>query len=90
MAFASSVNADGKTVMGNKRVHFGTFTNGGSDTGGNIDTGLEVCEHLQLTCKGSAVAANAPAVNETFPCAGNAVTIVTDADEDGYWMAVGR
>lgn len=88
MAFASAITD--KTVFGNKRVHYGTYTNGGADTGGNIDTGLEVCEGLILAPTGSAVGANASKVNETFPVAGSAVTIVTDADEDGQWFAWGN
>ena len=84
MAFASAVTH--KTVFGNKRIHYGTF---GSSTGGDIDTGLRSCEHINLTVKGSAVTANAPAVNEDMPCAGNAVTVVHDSGMTGYWMAVG-
>lgn len=87
MTFAAAVTS--KTVFGNKRVHFGTFTNGASDTGGDIDTGLRSCEEMFLQHGGSAVATNAPAVNETLPVAGSAVTIVTTAGFDGRWMAIG-
>ena len=87
MAFASTIT--GTTVFGNKVVKFGTFTNGGSDTGGDIDTGLEVCEQLFLQQTGAAVVADAPVVNETLPADGSAITIVTTADADGIWMAIG-
>jgi hypothetical protein len=87
MAFASAITK--RTVMGNKRVHFGTYTNGSGDTGGNIDTGLRSCESIFLQPGGSAVIATAPVVNETLPVAGSAVTVVTADDEDGTWMAMG-
>ena len=86
MAFASAVSH--KTVFGNKRVHTGTWT-GSSVTGGNINTGLRLCEHMQLSIKSSAVGTNAPAVNESFPVAGSAVTIVHDSGQNGYWLAIG-
>jgi hypothetical protein len=43
---------------------------------------------MLLQVKGSAVG-NAPAVNETMPADGDAVTIVTDADAVGTWVVVG-
>jgi hypothetical protein len=86
MAFDSAITE--KSQAGNKRVHWGTFVST-SVTGGDIDTGLRSCEHISFTCKGSAVAANAPAVNEDLPIAGAAVTIVTDSGQAGYWEAKG-
>ena len=86
MAFESAVTF--KTVFGNKRVHRGTFLCS-SCAGGDVDTGLRLCEGMDLTCKGSAVAANAPAVDETLPVDGSAVTIVADSSQGGYWMAMG-
>lgn len=89
MAFAYSVTQ--QTVFGNKKVKFGTYTNGSGDTGGDVVTGLSVVEHFQLQPKGSAVIATASVVNETFPLQNStgAVTIVTADNEDGYWMAYG-
>jgi len=84
MAFAAAVT--GRTVFGNKRVHYGTY---GNSTGGDIDTGLRSCENIQLTNKGSAVDTGWAAVNESLPCAGSAVTIVHDSGSTGYWMAIG-
>ncbi len=88
MAFSSTISANA-TVMGNKRVRFGTFTSDGGSTGGDIDTGLRIVEAIFLQQKAAAVVADAPVVNETLPCAGSAVTIVTTANAVGYWMAVG-
>lgn len=87
MAFEAAIT--GRTVFGNKRVHFGTFTNGASDAGGDINTGLRSCEAMILQHIGSAVVASAPTVNETLPIAGTAVTVVTTAGADGHWVAVG-
>jgi hypothetical protein len=86
MAFASTITD--KTVFGNKRRHSGTFSCA-SVAGGDIDTGLRRCESVNLTHKGSAVVASAPVVNETLPCAGSAVTIVTVSSAAGYWEATG-
>jgi hypothetical protein len=88
MAFASTIV--GETVFGNKRVHTGTFTNAGGDSGGNINTGLNLCEFISLQVNSAAVVANVAVTNETFPVAGAAVTIVTNADDDGTWWAYGN
>lgn len=87
MAFASSVI--GRNFSGSKARTWGTFTNTAGSSGGNIDTGLRMCESIKLQHGGAAVVASAPAVNETLPVAGSAVTIVTTADADGFWEAIG-
>jgi len=87
MAFTSAITD--RSVMGNKRVHFGTYNSAGGSTGGNINTGLKLCEHLQLQPGGAAAEAVAPVVNETLPVDGSAVTIVSGADDTGYWQATG-
>ena len=88
MAFVST--KQGETVFGNKRVVYGKYTNAGGDTGGNISTGLNYVEHVQLTQTGAAVTTGAPVVNETLPLASGAVTIVTDDGADGLWIAFGN
>lgn len=88
MAFASTITDKG--VIGDLRYAYGTYTSSGGSTGGDIDTGLTTCEFIDLQSKGSGVATNAPVVNETLPVAGSAVTIVTDANEAGYWYAIGK
>ena len=87
MAFSSTVTI--KTQFGNKRIHYGTFTQAGGDTGGDINTGLRSCEAMMLQTSGAAVSADQSSVNETLPCAGSAITIVTTAGAVGYWLAVG-
>jgi hypothetical protein len=88
MAFESAITQR-PIAVGNRRWAWGTYTNGSGDTGGNIDTGLRMCENLFLQPCGSAVIATAPVINEDFPVDGSAVTVVTSDDEDGIWWAIG-
>jgi hypothetical protein len=91
MAFTSAIL--GRTVWGDKRVHFGTYTTDSTDTGGDIDTGLSRCEFIVLQETGSSVTADAPVINETFAKGGidgSAVTIVQTASADGIWLAIGH
>lgn len=78
----------GETVIGNFRVTYGTWTAGG-DTGGNINTGLRLCNIMLLTASGGSIVADAPTVNETLPYNGAAITIITTSNTSGYWMAFG-
>ncbi len=91
MAFTSSITQ--RDVWGSMAVTAGTFTNStGGDTGGDVDTGLNRCYGLFLQPGGSSVTSNAAVVNETFTSnglTGSAITIVTDADVDGNWLAFG-
>lgn len=88
MAFTSTIS--GRTVLGNKRFHWGTWDSTGV-AGGDIDTGLIMCESLMLTNKGSALETSGTAVlNETLPVAGSALTIVATSGDAGYWEAVGH
>lgn len=89
MAFSTTETA--RYVSGNRWVVTGIYTNSGGGTGGDIETGLGLVEHVDLQPKGSAVVANAPAVNETLPLAnGGVVTIVTAADEVGNYRIEGQ
>lgn len=87
-AFSSVITS--RRVEGTKKKTAGTFASSGGATGGDIDTGLRVCEEINLQHTGASAPANAPAVNETLPVAGNAVTIVTVADTSGRWEASGK
>ncbi len=94
MAFASTIT--GKVVMGNKVKTWGTFASSGDSEGGDIETGLHICEHLVLSQKGVAITTGAPVINETFPVVKTTsqssaqVTIVTDANVTGTWEAIGK
>jgi len=89
MAFAAEIFPGFPISLGGMALSSGTYKNTGGSTGGNIDTGLGLVYVVILQPKGSAVSANQPVVNETPPMAGNAVTIVTSADEEGTWIAIG-
>jgi len=88
MGFTSTIT--GTTVFGNKAVTWGTWNTGGV-TYGDIDTGLRICEHIDLTINAAAAFAKAPANRETMPIAGSAITIDigSSPDIDGYWWAFG-
>lgn len=91
MAFSSTIL--GRTVWGDKRVHFGTYDTSGSETGGDIDTGLSRVEFMILQGTGSSVTADAPVINETITKGGidgSAVTVVHTKSSDGYWLAIGH
>jgi hypothetical protein len=86
MAFTSSTS--GKTVFGDLRVVYGTWAT--DTTTGNINTGLNTVLSMQITPNGSSIVADAPTINETLPCAGNAVTIICTSATTGYWIAFGK
>lgn len=86
MAFTSKIL---KVVQGTGgRVVSGSFTNTGGSTGGDIETGLSLTQSMVLSVKDSSVATSFPVVNETFPITGK-TTIVTAANQNGYWIATG-
>lgn len=91
MAFTSSITS-GTKIFGSMQKSWGTFTNTGGSTGGDINTGLKTVESMNLTHTGSSVVASAPVINEDLssPIVGTAVTIVTVADADGIWEAIGK
>jgi hypothetical protein len=72
MAFASTIT--GYAKMGNKRVVYGKWTT--DTTGGDINTGLKICDFLFLQTTGATASAAQSSVNEALPKAGNALTIV--------------
>lgn len=86
MAFTFTKTAE--IPVGQQRVTMGTYTSAGGSTGGDIYTGLQKINQLILQPKGEAVVAGHHVVNETFPIVDPA-TIVSGANEAGYWMAVG-
>ena len=90
MPFTSSVT--GVFDHTGKKLASGTYTSTGGSTGGDVGTGLDTVESFFLQPTGAAVATNAPSANETFPLTNvnGTVTIVTDADEAGLWLAVGQ
>lgn len=88
MAFSTAVTK--RTVVGNLRLVTGTFTNTSGSSGGDVATGLRRVLHFDPVYTGTAVGTQVPAVNETLPLSGGDVTIVTEADLDGTWVALGE
>lgn len=87
---AISVTVNGKTAHGGFTTVYGVIDPNGTSTG-DVDTGLSQCYHFHITNGTSAVEGNAAVVNETFPCAGNAVTVVLNGTINvSYFLAVGR
>ena len=79
----------GRSVIGNECMTWGTYTDSGAATEDDIDTKLHLCTRMILQPYGTTVATNASVINETFPVAGSAVTIRTDASQVGLWIAFG-
>jgi hypothetical protein len=87
MAWSHDVDID--SVAGNMAIRGGTYTTSGATTGGNINTGLHQCVHMELVATGTPVVADAPTVDETLPCDGTAITIICTAATTGRWLAYG-
>lgn len=89
-AFASAITE--RLIAGNKIFVYGTYTSSGGATGGDVETDLRVVDAFFLAGHGSAVGTAQDAVNETFPLVntGGKVTIVTNADEVGQFLAIGH
>ena len=74
-----------------KKIEYGTFTNSGVTTGGDISLSMRVVESIDLQYSGASVLATEAVVNETLPLKnGGVVTVVTVAGGDGYYCAVGK
>ena len=83
MAFAST--RTGTSVFGNKRVSYGTFTNGATDTGGAITTGLSVIDMAKAI-----VTSHIASAQPQFTISGGTLTLGTENDADGRWEVWGR
>lgn len=88
MAFSYTVSDI--VIVGDCIASYGTYVNDGGSTGGDINTQTALCIYIKLDGTGEAVVAGKDVAHETFPCAGNAVTIVTAANKSGTWYAVGK
>jgi hypothetical protein len=88
MAFTSVVTH--KSVAGDVCITYGTYVNDTGSTGGDINTNTDVCHFIKLQPTGASTQLLATSANETFPCDGKAVTVVTNANESGIWIAIGE
>ena len=91
MAFASTID-NRPHVMGNMMMVTGTFTNGGSDTGGNIALAsiladIKVCGAVA----GSSTAGTGAGVDGVFSLInGTTLVVQSVAGQDGTWWAMGN
>jgi len=87
MAFENTIKHVDR--IGKWKIKVGTYTNGGSDTGGELDTGLGNLLGLFLMKTGNGTTTDLAVVNETFPdVSGPYATIITKAGDDGIWLAI--
>ena len=96
MAFTSGRMDDESgagTPFGAMTMVMGWFKSAGGSTGGDIETGFTQCYFFMPLAHNAAVG-NTPVVNEVTSDVegpmGGTVTIVTDADEVGRWVAYGN
>ena len=82
MVFSSTITF--RTVIGNKRLVVGTFTNAAGDAGGEIDTGLVKVQAF-VPSFSSHLGSEAPKIS----ISSGTVTIVTSEAVDGYFIAIG-
>jgi len=85
MAFTSAVTD--VRVQGNRKIAYGTFTNAGTDSGGEIDTGLSYVD-VFLYSVSSHLGAESMKVTKNSSSAGK-VTVVSSDGADGDWVAFG-
>jgi len=88
MAFSNTKLNEFK--FGEMDIEFGTFTNDNT-AGGDISTGLSWAEAVIIQALGDSVVADQDSINETLPCKGDAITVVTSSNSRNYaYIAIGR
>ncbi len=84
MTFTTTIIA--RTVYGNKKVVIGSTANDG--TTGDVVTGLASVDMFIPTPLGGTAAEIS--VDETFPFAGGAISVVAESSVNFGWIAYGR
>ena len=76
--------------FGSNKVAYGTYTSTGTASGGDINTGLGDVVFMTIQPKHTdTITTNVGCVTTALPAPGDVIAIKTDADEVGYWMAIG-
>ena len=83
MAFAYAVTSR-EWIARRKRICWGTFTNGATDTGGAIVTGMKTVDFFV-----SSYDSHVEAGDAKHTISGGTVTVVVPDGCDGRWMALG-
>ena len=86
MAFESTIDTR-PHVMGNLLMITGTFTNGGSDSGGDIDVSGILADVIAAGANGNAAGATDMEIDGTTS---TTLTLVTATGLDGTWWAMGN
>ena len=86
MAFESTIDSRPHT-MGNLLMITGTFTNGASDTGGDIDVSGLLASVVAAGANGNAAGATDMEIDGTTS---TTLTLVTATGLDGTWWAMGN
>ncbi len=86
MAFESTIDTRPHT-MGNLMMITGTFTNGGSDGGGDIDVSGILADVIAAGANGNAAGATDMEIDGTTS---TTLTLVTANGLDGTWWAMGN
>jgi len=86
MGFESTIDTR-PHVMGNLMMITGTFTNGGSDSGGDIDVSGILADVVAAGANGNAAGATDMEIDGTTS---TTLTLVTATGLDGTWWAMGN
>ena len=86
MGFESTID-NRPHVIGNLMMITGTFTNGPSDTGGNIDVSGILADVIAAGANGNGPGATDMEIDGTTS---TTLTLVTASDLDGTWWAMGN
>ena len=79
----------GRSVLGDKAMTWGTYTDSSAGTADDVNTKLHLCELFFIIPYGATAITDAGAVDETLPVAGSAVTFIVKASQAGLWVAIG-
>ncbi len=82
MAFSFAIS--GRENLGSVNMLWGTFTQGSTDSGGDITTGMSGVMAF------GAIPTNVDSFQPKYSASGGTVTLVTGNDVDGNWFAIGK
>jgi len=88
MAIISTIERRVSNTIGDRKVTYGTF--GDASSGGEIDTGLEICEWMFLQGTATTASGSAFVITGSLPRSGTAVPIDSVSSPGGIWVAYGR
>ena len=91
MVFSSSPIDRESNAVGDSKIVVGRWGSTTATAGGNINTGLRICDNLILQQLGIVVRTARPVVSAApFPVDGSSIQIVTQTHGKGLYIAYGR